>query len=414
VFGQIQVEFRPIGHARALVFAAALVAAIGLTAPSAFARTTAATDLRALSIEELANVEITSVSRRPEPLGAAPAAVFLITNDDIRRSGALALPDVLRLAPNLQVARSGAGSWAVTARGFNHNTSTANKLQVLIDGRSVYNSLFSGVFWDVQNVVLADVDRIEVISGPGGALWGSNAVNGVINVVTKAAQDTQGLLVDGAYGGVDQALNVRYGGRLSDQAAVRVYGLGMGRGHSLTASGAPVADGWRMFQGGLRGDWTGARDAVTIQGDGYRGSAEDVRGAVAETRLSGGDILTRWVHTADDGATLDAKAFYDRRVRALSSGVSATVDTWDVEIQRHVSWRGNDLVAGAGYRLMKDQFARGPNTSYLDPAMRALRLANVFLQDEMPIASDVNLTLGLKYEHNSYTGGEWMPDARLA
>lgn len=371
-------------------------------------------ELGSLSIEDLANVEITSVSKRPEPLASAPAAIYVISNDDIRASGAITLPDALRLAPNLQVARVNASTYGITARGFNQSSATANKMQVLIDGRSVYNPLFSGVFWDIQNVVLADVDRIEVVSGPAGALWGSNAVNGVINVVTRSAAQTQGLLVDATYGGADEAINVRYGGKIGDNLAYRIYGLGFSRDNTVNLSGLSAYDGWHMWQGGARADWTGAKDSVTLQGDRYSGDTQKAPAAVTNSDLDGGNVMLKWSHKFDDGSSLDANSYYSRTVRQLTTSITARVNTYDFDLQRHFVLGTNDLVVGAGYRETVDEFNSHNSPNFLDPSHKALRLANVFGQDKIALSGDLDLILGLKYEHNSYTGSEWMPDARIA
>src|SRR2546425_13045064 len=210
--------------------------------------------LKQLSIEQLMNLEVTSVSRRPERLAQAASAIQVITQADIRRSGASSLPEALRLATNLQVAQVNSRDWAISARGF--NSTTANKLLVLIDGRTVYTPLYSGVFWDVQEMPLADIDRIEVISGPGATLWGANAVNGVINVITKDAKDTQGLLLSGG-GGTEQRGfgTVRYGGRLGSTVRARIYGRGFDRASTLLPSGQGAADGWHICNGGVPMGW---------------------------------------------------------------------------------------------------------------------------------------------------------------
>src|SRR5213594_782090 len=216
--------------------------------------TLSAEALKKLSIEQLMNLEVTSVSKRPERLSQAASAIQVITQEDIRRSGAASLPEALRLASNLEVAQVDSRQWAISARGF--NSTTANKLLVLIDGRTVYTPLYSGVFWDVQDVLLEDVERIEVISGPGATLWGANAVNGVINVTTKTAKDTQGLLVSGG-GGTElrDFVGIRYGGELSSNLHYRVYGKYFDRDSAVLPSGRDASDDWQMGQGGFRLDW---------------------------------------------------------------------------------------------------------------------------------------------------------------
>src|SRR6059036_3655245 len=227
--------------------------------------------LKKLSIEQLMNLQVTSVSKRPEQLSQTASAIQVITQEDIRRSGASSLAEALRLASNLQVAQVDSRQWAISARGF--NSTTANKLLVLIDGRTVYTPLFSGVFWDVQDVMLSDVDRIEVISGPGATLWGANAVNGVINVITKDAKDTGGLLVTGG-GGTEQHGfgTVRYGAALGSSVRARIYGRGLDRDATALPSGQDAADDWHLWQGGFRMDWDAATaNRITLQGDLYDG-----------------------------------------------------------------------------------------------------------------------------------------------
>jgi len=372
-------------------------------------------ELGRLSIEELANVEITSVSRRPEPLSQAPAAIYVITGDDIRRAGAESIPEALRLAPNLAVARVDASTYAITARGFNHSTATANKLLVMIDGRTVYSPLFAGVFWDVQNTLIDDIDRIEVISGPGGTLWGANAVNGVINIVTRSSADTQGALVDLREGAIDRSAGVRYGGTLGDNATYRIYAMGFERGHTLMLDGHGARDSWDNVQGGFRVDWKEAADAVTVQGDLYHGTVEDVPPEVDQGAIGGGNLMARWSRDLGNGSALSAQVYYDRAWRDLSSGIRAVVDTYDFDAQYGlVLGRAHDLVVGGGYRATRDTFQPGPGTAFLDPPSRTLQLANVFAQDSVALADRVRLTLGLKLENNSYTGLEYMPDVRLA
>src|SRR5438094_7483021 len=266
--------------------------------------TTQAESLKTLSIEQLLNVEVTSVSRRPEPLARAPSAIQVITQQDIRRSGASSLPEALRLATNLEVAQVDSRQWAISARGL--NSTTANKLLVLIDGRTVYTPLFSGVFWDVQEVPLADIDRIEVISGPGATLRGANAVNGVINVIRKDAKDTQGFLLSGG-GGTEQHGfgTVRYGGALGSRVRARIYGRGFDRDATALPGGQDAADDWHLEQGGFRMDWeASSASRVTLQGDLYDGRiAQDSGGDIA---VSGGNVMAKWSRTLSERSSLAA------------------------------------------------------------------------------------------------------------
>ena len=248
-----------------------------------------AASLSRLSIEELAQIEVSSVSKRPEALADAPAAVYVITREQIRDSGVTTLPEALRLAPNLQVARISSSSYAITARGFNN--SSANKLLVMIDGRSVYTPLHSGVFWDVQDVVLRDIERIEVVSGPGGTVWGANAVNGVINIVTRSARDTSGTLLAARAGSDLNGVTARQGWRLGDNAGVRAYAKLNRFDNTVKADGSPVADDWNHRQAGFRADWT-ADHAITVQGDAYSGTLKQPNNP--DLSVAGGNLLGRW------------------------------------------------------------------------------------------------------------------------
>jgi iron complex outermembrane receptor protein len=393
---------------------ALMVLAAGVAPAAAGQQLASIADLSRLSIEELANVEIESVSRRPEPLSAAAAAIFVISNDDIRRSGAMSLPEALRLAPNLQVARTSSATYAISARGFNHSTSTANKLLVLIDGRTVYTPLYSGVFWDAQDLVLDDIERIEVVSGPGGTLWGANAVNGVINIITKPARDTQGALLNVGGGTEEQSANARFGGMLGDNAAWRVYALGFQRDDTRTLAGADTGDSWQKLQGGFRLDWNSATDLVTVQGDIYTGDTEDAPSAVKDTTIGGGNISARWNRQIGTGL-FEGLVYYDRTERTVSSGIADSIDSYAADAQYALTMGGrHDIVLGGEYRVSRDTFTKGPATAFLDPASRTLSVGSAFLQDEIALSQSLALTLGLKIEHNSYTGWEHLPNARIA
>ena len=231
-----------------------------------------------LSPEQLFSATVTSVSKTSEKLMDAPAAVYVLTNEDIMRSGATSIPEALRLVPGVQVARVNANSWAISIRGFNGTLD--NKLLVLIDGRTVYDPLFSGVYWDIQDTVLEDIDRIEVIRGPGAALWGANAVNGVINIITKKAQDTQGNLASATVGNQDGIVEERYGGKLGDNGYYRAYAKYLTRGDEQTLTGTDAHDAQEESRGGFRADWKGngdAKDDFTLQGDLYDSGASQYR-----------------------------------------------------------------------------------------------------------------------------------------
>src|SRR5713226_1840169 len=268
-------------------------------------------DLADLSIEELGNIQVTSVSKHPERLADAPASIFVITGEDIRRSGATRLPEALRLAPNLEVARASASSYAISARGFNNTID--NKLLVLIDGRTVYTPLFSGVFWDAQDVLLEDVERIEVISGPGATVWGSNAVAGVINVITRSASETQGGMIAAGGGNRESGAVVRYGAPIGESGAFRVYGKYSDRDATVLANGTPVRDRWNIGQVGFRSDGHAAGGSWVLQGDAYRALSEQA--APGDRKATGQNILARVTRQLENGSSLQVQAYYDHTER---------------------------------------------------------------------------------------------------
>lgn len=371
-------------------------------------------DLNRLSIEELAQIKVTSVSKTAQPLSQAAAAVFVITQDEIRRSGATNIPEILRLAPNLQVARLDANTYAITARGFNQSSGTANKLLVLIDGRAVYSPLFSGTFWDAQRTFIDDIDRIEVISGPGGTLWGANAVNGVINIITKDAAETRGLMVDARAGTLDGGFGARGGGTLSTGGNFRVYGLGLTQGSMERATGASVNDSWNLLQGGFRAEWQKAIDSLTVQGDLYRGTGIGQPAFLSSGTISGGNVSATWDRSLENGH-LHTQTYFDNAGRILVSGIDARVDQYALETQYDTTLSARHaIVLGAGYRTTSDDFQRGAATAFLAPAKRTLQFSNVFAQDTIALGAQVKLAAGLKLEDNTYTGLELMPDARLS
>jgi iron complex outermembrane receptor protein len=364
-------------------------------------------DLRALSIDELTQLEIISVSKRPERLSQAAAAVYVITGEDIRRSGAATLAEVLRLAPNLQVARLNAQSYAISARGFN-SFEASIRLLVLIDGRSVYTPLHAGVFWDQQQVMVEDIERVEVISGPGGTLWGVNAVNGVINVITKHSKDTQGGLASARVGNVDQGGALRYGGRIGENATWRAYGLGTGFGETVTATDTGRGDHWTNRQGGFRTDFASGASAYTVQGDAYHNLVEG-------GTISGGNVLGRWTHQLSPTSALEVQAYYDQLDRR-TIGLTDSLDTFDVQGQHSLAvGNRHQIVWGAGYRLHRDHFDNQLNAFGLQPVEDTFHLGNVFAQDSITLTEDVTFTIGNKFEYSSLTGDvEFMPSGRLA
>ena len=369
--------------------------------------------LKRLSLEQLMDVEVISVSRRPEKLSSTASAIQVITGEDIRRAGASSIPEALRLATNLQVAQVNASQWAVSARGFNNVL--ANKLLVLIDGRTIYTPLYSGVFWDVQDPPLESIDRIEVVSGPGGALWGANAVNGVINIITKSARETQGLYAEGGGGTELQGFGeVRYGARIPSGPAVRVYGMGFGRSSTALTTGGDAQDSWSLGEGGFRMDWdASAADGVTLQADYYDGRPDPDGGSSIIAR--GGNAIGRWARKLSEGAGLQVQAYFDRTWRDFRNGFTEGLSTYDVDAQhRFPLGRRQEVVWGLSARLMDHKTENLPLFAF-EPAHRTLHRYSAFVQDEIELIPErLSLTLGSKFEHNDYTGFEVQPSVRLA
>jgi iron complex outermembrane recepter protein len=378
-------------------------------------------ELTQLSLEELSDLNITSVSRKVERLSDAAASVFVITGEDIRRSGARSLPEVLRLAPNLHVSRSYAGGYSINARGMSLHS--ANKLLVLIDGRSVYTPLFAGVFWDVQHVMLEDVERIEVVSGPGGTLWGVNAVNGVINVITRAAKDTQGVLAAASAATLDSAASLRHGGSFGG-GHYRVFGQYADNDRGETASGAPVNDAGHFGQAGFRADWSGDLGQLTLNGNAYRGAREQPEpGSVAlsgfnlvlgDIPVEGANLTARWERRLASGSSLVLQAYYDRTERVVPPTFAEKLDIVDLQVLHSipVGERGS-LAWGAEYRRSRDRLVNGEVFAFL-PADLEQEWSSLFAQHEMPIGKDLRVIVGARIERNDYTGTELLPNARLA
>jgi iron complex outermembrane receptor protein len=370
-----------------------------------------------LSIEQLANVQVTSVAKTPEPVSQAPAAVYVITHDAIIRSGAASLPEILRLAPNLQVFQTSASSYVITARGMNGNSaaqSFSDKLLVLIDGRSVYTPLYSGVYWDAQDVPPEDIERIEVISGPGATLWGANAVNGVINIITRKAADTQGGLVAAGGGNLQQSYALQYGGRLGADIAWRAYAKTFWDSDTRTAQGARGDDHWTRPQAGFRVDWAQSEhDSVTVQGDGYAGS--HAQAGADDERISGGNVAGSWRHAWVDGSALQAQAYVDRTDRAtLGGGGHFWLNTYDVDLQHSFDLADvNQIVWGGGFRINRYRITSNGSLLFLPPS-RSLDLADLFVQDAVTLPRSVTLTGGVKLEDDPYAGMQVLPSARLA
>lgn len=368
------------------------------------------TDFGDLSLEQLGDIRVTSLSKRSEPLSAAPASIYVITNDAIRRSGARSVPEALRLAPNLQVAQINANQYAISARGF--NSSTANKLLVLIDGRTVYTPLYSGVFWDVQDVLLRDIDRIEVISGPGGTLWGSNAVNGVINIITKTAKETSGDLATLTGGNQFGSAAVRHGGKLeSMDGHYRTYAKVDKWRHFDHADGSSATDGFDRAQAGFRSDWRQEGDQWTVQGDIYAGEVDQT--SPDQQHNSGGNLLARWERSLASGGSVRVQTYYDRAVRKVPGVFSDRTDTVDLDVQHTLgAENGNQTVWGGGYRFTDDQAGNSALLAFL-PAHRQLQWGNVFAQREWSLPYDLRFKAGFKLEYNPETDVEFLSGMRL-
>src|SRR5437899_6257814 len=356
-------------------------------------------------------VIVTSVSKKPEKLSEAASAITVITQEDIRRSGATSLPEALRLAPNLEVARVDSRQYAISARGFNNTI--ANKLLVLIDGRTVYTPLFSGVVWDAQDTLLEDVDRIEVISGPGATLWGANAVNGVINVITRRAAETQGNLLVAGVGNLERGAAARQGGKLGVDGAFRVYGKISGRDHTSLADGTSAQDSWNSGQAGFRADWGTGAGAFTLQGDAYRGTIDQA--APGDGRISGGNVLARWARQLSGGDRVQVQAYFDNSEREIPGTFAERLNIFDVEFQHALRvGQQHSVIWGGGYRRADDHVTNTAAIAFL-PADRNLRWGNLFVQDEIAWRGDqLRLTLGTKAQSNPYPRTEFLPSARIA
>jgi iron complex outermembrane receptor protein len=372
-----------------------------------------AASLKQLSLEELMNVEVTSVSKTPEKLSAVASAVQVITAEDIRRAGISTLPEALKLASNVQIAKVNSSQWAISVRGFNNVL--ADKLLIMIDGRTVYTPLYAGTYWDVQNVMLEDIDRIEVISGPGGTLWGANAVNGVINIITKSSKDTQGLFAQiGAGTLTPWSADVRYGGKINDKLHYRVYGMGFKQASTKLTNGKKANDAWSIGQGGFRFDWDASeKDQVTLQSDFYDGFPNP-DGATPVVVL-GGNVLGRWTRTISEKSDFSIQTYYDQTFRDLLNGFKEKLKTFDVDWQyRFQAGNRNEFIWGGDLRLMKDQMQNLELFAF-EPADKNLHIYSTFLQDKLTLVpSRLFLTAGLKVEHNSYTGFEYSPSVHLS
>lgn len=410
-------------HWRASCLIALLFLLAALCGPHPLSAQSRVTDLTELSIEDLMQIEITSVSKKAQKVSDAAAAVFVITQDDIRRSGVTSIPEALRMAPGLEVARIDANKWAISSRGLNNYL--ANKLLVLIDGRSVYRHLFAGVYWDLHDTMLEDIDRIEVIRGPGATLWGANAVNGVINIITKNARETQGgILVAGAgthergFGGL------RYGAKVGEESYLRAYGKYFNRGAFPNMAGGKASDAWEAGTGGFRMDSQFSPDSsLTLQGDLARGNVDDITvtpildppysKTFTGATFSTANLLTRWRRTISATSDLSLQLYYDwSNVKAPDT--REIRDTIDVDLQhRFALGSRHDIVWGIGYRYTRGDFS-SDSLIAVDPSHKEDQLFSSFVQDDiLLIENRLHLILGSKFEHNDYTGVEVQPSGRL-
>lgn len=385
-------------------------------------------DIFTLGILDLMNTKVTTVSRKPQQLANAAAAIHVITQEDIRRSGATSIPEVLRLAPGVQVARIDANKWAISIRGFNGRFAT--KLLVLMDGRSVYSPLFSGVFWDLQDTVLADIERIEVIRGPGAALWGANAVNGVINIITKSSAETIGGHVNFGGGTEERSFaTARYGMSLSEATNLRVYGKYVDRDAQADAAGNRAHDNWHTTRGGFRLDSQDRDgDLLTFQGDyldGKRGETAQIsqlptpldpavsHSVNLENPVSGGNLLARWQRNLSATSSFSGQLYYDHAT-LNAFNTRAKTDTFDLDFQhRFACGSKQDIVWGLGFRFGHDEIDNSFTINFL-PAERDSQLYSAFVHDEIALVPEyLSLILGSRFEHNRYSGFEIQPNGRL-
>ncbi len=380
-----------------------------------FADGAAADELVRMSLADLGEVKVTSVSKQSESLQRAPAAVYVISHEDIIRSGATSVPEVLRLAPNLLVTQTASNAYVIASRGLGGNSPAqnfSNKLLILIDGRSVYTPLYSGIYSNTLDVMLEDVDRIEVISGVGATLWGANAMNGVINIITRASYLTQGAVVDVGAGNQEQLAGARYGGRAGDDNSYRVYGFGFKRDALQLPDDSSAHDGWGKGQAGFRSDWGGDRNAITVQGDFYRGTENVLDNS--DAFLLGGNLVARYQHHGET-SDLQAQAYADQTEQFSAGGDTGfVVHTFDLELQQTISAGSrNRIIWGGGERV----YAYGITNSatlLFEPTNRSLTLANVFVQDTFALSSSVNVILGLKAEDDPFSGWTPLPDVRVS
>jgi iron complex outermembrane receptor protein len=383
-----------------------------------------ARDLTEASLEDLMNIEVTTVSKKEQKLSQTPAAAYVLTQEDIRRSGMTSVPDLLRMVPGLQVAQIQGGSWAVSARGFNDQY--ANKLLVLVDGRSAYSPLDSGVFWDEQDTLLEDIERIEVIRGPGATMWGANAVNGVINIITKAAKNTQGALATTGIGDQGQSLGAfRYGGQLGSGGNYRAFVKHLDGPGLSNQDGKSNIGGESSLSAGFRADWTlSDKDSLTVEGSLHHASSASEFGLdsltppfsynlVTNERVQSGNIMANWTRRQSDTSKMELSVYFDNHNRS-DVDLHSNDSTFDVDFQHELALsESNDLVWGLGIRDSIGDSTGGLSVSFAPPHYNYLLLSG-FVQDQWKLADGrFSVILGSKFEHNTFTGVEIQPSARL-
>lgn len=386
-------------------------------------------DLLDMPLADLLRVEVTSVSKRPQRLSDTAAAVHVITAEDIRRSGARSLPEVLRLAPGVDVAHIGGDRWAVSIRGF--ADLHANKLMVLVDGRSAYSPVFSGVLWNTLQFPLENIERIEVIRGPGGSIWGANAVNGVVNIITHPAIDMQGTLLSAGYGNDTGGVAVaRQGGAWGEHGYVTGFVQGRRGEPGRTVDGSTHDDGFRHLSAGFLGDWQRGSDAWMLGGNLYRARSDGLALVPDPTDptlapsgftrltpftedLSGFNLQARFTRQLAPNSELEVNASWLHEDLDAAVLAREKQDIVDIELQQRLRLADrHDLTWGIGYRRFEDKLSDGLVTR-IDPPSESLDFFSLYAQGETPLREDLRFTLGARLDHNDYTGLEFQPTARL-